>query len=64
MRHIFEPFFSRRADGVRGTGLGLSICKAIAQGYGGGISVHSAPGEGLLFVIRLPDADRPAEGEA
>lgn len=54
---IFEPFFSRRADGVRGTGLGLSITKAILEGHGGSIQAQSPPGGGSRFIVTLPDAD-------
>jgi signal transduction histidine kinase len=54
---IFEPFFSRRADGVRGTGLGLSITKALLEKHGGSITVESAPGRGSRFAVRLEDAD-------
>ncbi len=57
-RHIFEPFFSRRADGQRGTGLGLTICRGIVQRHEGTIEVASIPGEGTTFVIRLPLAER------
>jgi signal transduction histidine kinase len=56
-RQIFEPFFSRRADGVRGTGLGLSITKAIIEGHRGTIEVESEPGRGSRFTVRFPDAD-------
>ncbi len=59
---IFEPFFSRRADGVRGTGLGLSITKAIVEGHGGTIEVQSRPGEGSRFTVTFPDADLSTGG--
>lgn len=59
--HIFEPFFSRRADGVRGTGLGLSITKTIVENYGGSIDVDSRAHEGSQFVARFPDADSEDE---
>lgn len=56
MPHIFMPFFSRRADGVRGTGLGLAICKAIVEESGGMLTVESEPGRGTRFRVRLPQA--------
>lgn len=58
---IFEPFFSRRADGVRGTGLGLAIAKNIVDNYRGSLSVESTPGAGSLFSFRLPDPDTKTE---
>lgn len=54
---IFEPFFSRRADGVNGTGLGLSITKTIVESHGGTIRVDSTPGQGSRFAVSFPDAD-------
>lgn len=53
--HIFEPFFSRRADGVRGTGLGLAICEAVAVSHGGRVECVSALGQGSRFSLVLPD---------
>lgn len=59
IRYIFDPFFSRRADGSRGTGLGLPISRTIVESHGGQISVESTPGEGSLFTVCLPDPDNP-----
>jgi signal transduction histidine kinase len=56
-QRIFEPFFSRRADGVRGTGLGLSITKTIVEGHGGSIRLNSTSGSGSCFAVSFPDAD-------
>jgi signal transduction histidine kinase/HAMP domain-containing protein len=53
---IFDPFFSKRADGVDGTGLGLTICKAIVTRYGGGIQAASEAGHGATFTVNLPFA--------
>ncbi len=58
LAHIFEPFYSRRADGVQGTGLGLTICKAIVTRYRGRIEVESRLGVGTVFTVVLPRADR------
>jgi signal transduction histidine kinase len=58
---IFDPFFSRRADGVAGTGLGLTIVKNFVARMGGTISVESTPDAGTRFTIRLPLAETALE---
>ncbi|MEQ1670191.1 MAG: ATP-binding protein, partial [Hyphomicrobium sp.] len=55
--HIFDPFFSKRADGIHGTGLGLTICKAIAVRYGGSIAAVSRLGAGTTFTVDFPRPD-------
>lgn len=37
-----------------GTGLGLALTKRFAELHGGEVSVHSVPGAGSTFVLRLP----------
>jgi len=61
--HIFEPFFSHRADDVNGTGLGLSILRAVVDHYGGRVEVESQPGHGSRFTVIFPDADSRREAE-
>lgn len=63
LARIFQPFFSRRADGVAGTGLGLSITKTFAAAHGGGISVESNLGQGSRFTLYFPDADHLSVGQ-
>lgn len=50
---IFEPFFSTKPD-VKGTGLGLSVSYGIIKHHNGTITVHSSPGNGAEFCIKLP----------
>jgi PAS domain S-box-containing protein len=61
VERIFDPFFSRRADGVAGTGLGLTIVKNFVERMGGDISVASEPGRGSSFRIRLALAETVLE---
>lgn len=56
--HIFEPFYSHRADGQPGTGLGLPICKAVVERYGGRIEFASQRGAGSCFYVLLPLAEQ------
>jgi len=57
LQRIFEPFFSRRADGVRGTGLGLAITKDIVDRFGGTITLESILGQGTQVTLSFYDAD-------
>ena len=56
LRHLFEPFFTRRRDGS-GTGLGLSITYRIITDHGGTIEPASeGPGKGSRMRVILPRA--------
>lgn len=57
---IFQPFTSTRAGGH---GLGLSVSRAIVEGYGGTLTIRSAPGQGATFALALPAA-RAREGSS
>jgi signal transduction histidine kinase len=54
LRHLFEPFFTRRRDGS-GTGLGLSITYRIVTDHGGTIEPSTeGPGKGSRMRVLLP----------
>jgi two-component system, NarL family, sensor histidine kinase EvgS len=54
---VFKPFAQAHDPGHRdvgGSGLGLSICNDLVQALGGHLQLHSAPGQGSCFEVRLP----------
>lgn len=51
--HIFEKFFSNRANEYS-NGMGLFIVKSIITEHGGTVEVDSVLGEGTVFTIKLP----------
>lgn len=58
---IFERF-ARVAPPERhvgGLGLGLWIVRQIVDSLGGTIQVHSVPGQGATFTVRLPSGELP-----
>jgi signal transduction histidine kinase len=55
--HIFEAFRQGDMSTTRkygGTGLGLTITQRFCRLMGGDIEVHSEPGKGTCFTVRLP----------
>jgi signal transduction histidine kinase len=52
---VFDRFVRGGGDGGRGSGLGLSIVRAVAESYGGAVTLETADdGIGARFVVRLP----------
>jgi two-component system sensor histidine kinase KdpD len=56
---IFRPFGRAANGGERGSGLGLAIARGFVQANGGRLWVESKPGEGAVFAVALPVAERP-----
>lgn len=61
---LFEPFTLGDASPTRkygGTGLGLTLTKRLCQLLQGEIQVHSQPGQGSNFTLRLPNLAPPRQ---
>jgi signal transduction histidine kinase len=57
---IFKPFVSTK--GARGTGLGLAVSRKTLREHGGDIMAQSEPGQGSVFILRLPFRSSPPAG--
>lgn len=52
VHHVFKRFYrSKKSLDLPGIGLGLSLAKAIVEGQGGILSVHSTLHEGTVFTL-------------
>ncbi len=53
---IFEPGFStmEQVTSLAGRGVGMDVVKSALDSVGGTISVHSEPGKGSKFILKLP----------
>ncbi len=56
LQRVFEPFVrgsSAGGNATGGTGLGLTIARMLTQLMGGELTVHSTPGVGTCFRVKL-----------
>ena len=60
--HVFEPFFTTRADDG-GTGLGLATVHGIVEQHEGAVSMVSQEGVGTTVTIYLPATEEEAVAE-
>ncbi len=54
MKHIFEPFYTKKIMGRSGTGLGLAVVWGTVKDHQGYINVESEKQKGSIFTIYFP----------
>ncbi len=58
LRHIFEPFFTKKKMGRSGTGLGMTVVWDTVNHHEGYIEVNSKLGQGTQISVYLPISDK------
>lgn len=65
LRYVLQPGLTTatQVTELSGRGVGMDIVRTTIESLGGGIQVHSTPGQGTEFVIRVPLAESGAARE-
>jgi signal transduction histidine kinase len=61
LKHIFEPFFTKKKLGRSGTGLGMTVVWDTILMHKGYVDVNTREARGTTVTAYLPVADRPKE---
>jgi two-component system sensor histidine kinase KdpD len=56
---VFDKFVRAPNAPAGGSGLGLAIVKGFVEAHGGRISAANRPGGGAIFVLRIPQTEKP-----
>ena len=64
LKHLFEPFYSKKEMGKSGSGLGLAIVYGVIKDHNGYIDVKSEVDKGTEFVIYLPVIEAAIDKDA
>jgi signal transduction histidine kinase len=51
---LFQRFYKAGPARRSGTGLGLAISRDLVRAHGGELGLHSSPGVGSTFIVKLP----------
>ena len=64
LKHIFEPFYTKKVMGRSGTGLGLAVVWGTVKDHQGYINVESEEGKGTTFTLYFPVTRENISAEA
>ena len=54
LKHIFEPFYTKKIMGRSGSGLGMAVAWSTVREHNGYIDIQSKEGKGTTIVLYLP----------